>query len=129
MPDAGKTPDMTHAEITERAMEADPTLQDEVIARTQEREGANEQAPGESAPQRTPGAGSTASAPAREEPQWEHVDTGRTHTVADGDTLRSLAERFLGSAEQWNRIYEVNMDRLGNPDSLYPGQELAIPSQ
>jgi nucleoid-associated protein YgaU len=55
------------------------------------------------------------------------VDTGLTHTVAEGDTLRSLAERFLVSPEDWYRIYEVNQDRLANPDHLYPGQELAIP--
>ncbi len=56
------------------------------------------------------------------------VPEGERYTVADGDSLQTIAARFFGSALEWERIYEANNDRLGNPDHLYPGQELVIPA-
>ncbi len=51
----------------------------------------------------------------------------RTHTVVDGDTLGSLASRYLGAADRYLHIYQWNSDVLANPDVLPIGQILRIP--
>jgi nucleoid-associated protein YgaU len=53
--------------------------------------------------------------------------SGRTHTVAKGDTLSKLAKQYYGNANQWKRIYEANKDVIKNPDLIYPGQTFRIP--
>jgi nucleoid-associated protein YgaU len=49
------------------------------------------------------------------------------HTVEVGDTLESLAKRYLGSASRYDAIFEANRDRMNAPDQLLPGQQLLIP--
>jgi nucleoid-associated protein YgaU len=51
----------------------------------------------------------------------------RTHTVIDGDTLRSLAKRYLGSADRHAEIFEANRQLLSNPELLPIGAKLKIP--
>jgi nucleoid-associated protein YgaU len=55
--------------------------------------------------------------------------SNQTHKVTDGDTLVSLAERFLGSASRANEIYEANRSMIANPQLLPIGIELKIPFQ
>jgi len=50
-----------------------------------------------------------------------------THKIVDGDSLESLAERYLGSAERCLEIYEANRDVLRSPQLLPIGVELKIP--
>ncbi len=50
-----------------------------------------------------------------------------THKIVDGDTLRVLAGRYLGSADRYLEIYEANRDRLPSPELLPIGVELKIP--
>ena len=51
------------------------------------------------------------------------------HRIADGDTLSSLAQRYLGSASRYKDIYELNREILGDkPDLLPIGKELKIPA-
>jgi nucleoid-associated protein YgaU len=54
-------------------------------------------------------------------------DGQRTHTVVDGDTLASLAKRYLGSAERAKEILAANRDVLSDPRLLPIGSELKIP--
>jgi nucleoid-associated protein YgaU len=54
-------------------------------------------------------------------------DARRTHTVVDGDTLASLAERFLGSADRAKEILAANRDVLTDSRLLPIGTELKIP--
>lgn len=51
----------------------------------------------------------------------------RTHRIADGDDLKSLAERYLGDAARAAEIYEANRHVLIDPEVLPIGVELAIP--
>ena len=51
------------------------------------------------------------------------------HRITDGDTLPSLAERYLGSADRHREIYEANRDLLKSPDLLPIGIEVKIPIQ
>jgi nucleoid-associated protein YgaU len=54
-------------------------------------------------------------------------DGRRTHKVVDGDTLASLAERFLGSADRAKEIFDANRDVLSDPRLLPISIELKIP--
>ena len=54
-------------------------------------------------------------------------DWSQTYTVEEGDTLTSIAERFYGDGNAYNRIWEANREKLDNPDVIQPGQELQIP--
>jgi LysM domain len=52
----------------------------------------------------------------------------KTHTVAPGDTLAKIAQRYYGNAALWPKIYAANRSIIGaNPNLLRPGQVLAIP--
>ena len=49
------------------------------------------------------------------------------HKVRDGDTLQSIATRYLGSESRYLEIYDLNRDILIAPDILPIGLELRIP--
>lgn len=54
--------------------------------------------------------------------------TGRTYTVAEGDTLFNIARYELGKASRWVEIYELNRDVLGKDfNYLTPGTQLSLP--
>lgn len=58
----------------------------------------------------------------------EHAAKGPLqHKIVDGDTLRSLAKRYLGSETRFMEIFEANRDRLSNPEVLPIGVKLLIP--
>ncbi|TGN43373.1 peptidoglycan-binding protein LysM, partial [Paracoccus liaowanqingii] len=50
------------------------------------------------------------------------------HTVKKGETLSAIAKDHLGSAAQYNTIFEANRPMLSDPDKIYPGQVLRIPA-
>jgi nucleoid-associated protein YgaU len=62
-------------------------------------------------------------------PSPSPVAEGRDYTVASGDTLSILAERFYGDASQWRTIFEANRDRMTSQDDLKVGMTLRIPSR
>ena len=48
-----------------------------------------------------------------------------TYTVQSGDNLSKIGKKYgIG----WNAIFEANRDKLDDPDKIFPGQELTIPS-
>lgn len=52
----------------------------------------------------------------------------RFHTVARGDTLSKIAREQYGNANDYMKIFEANRPMLTDPDKIYPGQVLRIPS-
>jgi nucleoid-associated protein YgaU len=48
-----------------------------------------------------------------------------TYTVQSGDNLSKIGSKYGVS---WQQIFEANRDKLNDPDKIYPGQELTIPS-
>ena len=50
------------------------------------------------------------------------------HTVEKGDTLWAVAEKTLGNGSRYNEIFEANRPMLKDPDLIYPGQVLRIPT-
>jgi LysM repeat protein len=55
------------------------------------------------------------------------ASSGRTHTVAKGDTLISIAQKYYGNRSKWRDIYAANRDVMPNETALKPGMQLKIP--
>lgn len=53
--------------------------------------------------------------------------TNISYTVQNGDTLSSIAQDHLGSANAWPAIWQINQAALANPDAITPGETLLIP--
>jgi len=51
------------------------------------------------------------------------------YTVKSGDTLSKIAKEHYGDAMKYPAIFEANKPMLSDPDKIYPGQSLRIPSQ
>ncbi len=58
-------------------------------------------------------------------PEGAAAGGGGTYTVQSGDTLSKIGTQHGVS---WQKIYDANRDKLDNPDKIFPGQELTIPS-
>lgn len=52
----------------------------------------------------------------------------KTYTVKAGDTLGAIAQKTLGRASDYTKIFELNKDQLSAPDKIKPGQVLRLPS-
>ena len=51
----------------------------------------------------------------------------KSYVVQSGDTLSKISEKFYGTANRWNDIFQANRDTLSSARSLRVGQELLIP--
>lgn len=52
----------------------------------------------------------------------------KTYTVKRGDSLWKIAQRYLGKGSRYPEIYNLNRDKIKNPNLIYPGQVLRLPS-
>ena len=52
----------------------------------------------------------------------------RIHEVSKGETLSAIAKEYYGKASLYTKIFEANRDILKDPDHIYPGQKLKIPT-
>ena len=75
---------------------------------------------GSTATASTPMAGTTGEVA---EPVALRPDHPQTYTVVPGDTLWSIAGRFLKNPWQWRKIWRQN-SQLRNPNRIYPGDVL-----
>jgi len=57
----------------------------------------------------------------------QQVSTPTTYTVKPGDYLLKIAIEH-GSPNFWKQIYQANRDKIKDPDLIYVGQKLRIPS-
>lgn len=48
--------------------------------------------------------------------------------VRRGDSLWRIAKRHLGNGKKWSQFYRLNKRKIDNPDLIYPGQTLILPS-
>lgn len=51
----------------------------------------------------------------------------KTYTVVSGDCLWNIAKKLLGDGARYPEIYELNKDKIKNPNLIYPGQVLTLP--
>ena len=56
------------------------------------------------------------------------ADAGREYTVEPGDTLSHLAGKYYGDRLKWEKIYQANKATMKNPDYIFVGQKIIIPS-
>ena len=61
--------------------------------------------------------------------QWMRCQWGR-YTVVDGDWLSKIAgmRKVYHDGSKWPQIYEANKDKIKNPNLIYPGWVLLIPT-
>ena len=75
--------------------------------------------------------GSSSTAPSSKKPMPPPPSPAtrfRVYTVQKGDSLSKIAKHEYGDANAWKKIFEANKDIIKDPDLIYPGQELKIPS-
>jgi LysM repeat protein len=51
------------------------------------------------------------------------------YEVEKGDSLWNIAERFYNAGDKWVRIFEANMNKIKNPNMIYPYQRFTIPKE
>lgn len=66
----------------------------------------------------------TAAAPVTRTPV---ATSGKTYTVASGDTLAIIATK-LDTAGGWEKLAAANTTTVSDPDLIYPGQKLQLPA-
>lgn len=54
--------------------------------------------------------------------------TETVHTVRSNESLAVLSKKYYGDKAKWRVIFEANRDKMSNPDVLYVGLKLKIPS-
>jgi nucleoid-associated protein YgaU len=52
-----------------------------------------------------------------------------TYTVVSGDTLYKIAKAQLGDGSRWREIYELNKDKITDPNKIYPAQVFKLPER
>lgn len=55
--------------------------------------------------------------------------TSTFYTIQSGDTLSKIAKEHYGDANAYNTIFEANREVIGDPDKIYPGQQIRIPAK
>jgi nucleoid-associated protein YgaU len=67
-------------------------------------------------------------------PDFSNVKSGasstatRIYVVVSGDSLSKIAKREYGDANKWKQLFEANRDIIKDPNLIYPGQKLKLPS-
>lgn len=51
-----------------------------------------------------------------------------TYTIQKNDTLQKISKKFYGTTKKWKKIYQENKDVIKDPDKIYPGLVIKIPS-
>ena len=52
-----------------------------------------------------------------------------SYRIMPGDSLSSIARRFLRSADRWRHLYELNRDVIGDPDNIRVGTVIRVPAE
>lgn len=69
--------------------------------------------------------------PVAEEPEPERTaeaPVAKTYTVQKGDCLTLIAKRQLGNGTRWREIYDLNRDKISNPNMIQIGWVLTLPA-
>ena len=50
------------------------------------------------------------------------------YRIKEGDSLSEIARQFMGSADRWHQLYELNRHVISDPDDIHVGILLKVPS-
>lgn len=70
------------------------------------------------------------SVPTADEVEPERKGTpppAESYVVQKGDCLWNIAKKKLGNGSRWQEIYNLNRDRISNPNLIQPGWVLTLP--
>ena len=56
------------------------------------------------------------------------TENAGSYMVVSGDSLWKIAKQLLGNGNRWQELYDLNRDKISNPNLIRPGQVLTIPS-
>ena len=86
--------------------------------------------PAEAAATQQPRLAAAASAvlPDKDSPSALVIPKITTATVVRGDSLWRLSQRALGGGARYAVIYKANREQIRNPNLIYPGQVLVLPT-
>jgi nucleoid-associated protein YgaU len=62
-----------------------------------------------------------------EEKNKQQNTESKSYTVKAGDTLSKIAKNQYGNANDWDKIYQANKDKIASPHKIQIGQELILP--
>jgi len=51
------------------------------------------------------------------------------YKVQKDDTLQKISKHFFGTTKKWYKIYQLNKDKIKNPDRIKPGLIINIPKE
>ena len=51
------------------------------------------------------------------------------YEIQSGDSLSKIAKKYYGDASKYTEIFAANKEVILDPDKIYPGQQIRIPSQ
>ncbi len=51
----------------------------------------------------------------------------KKHEVSKGETLWGISDKYYGDPFKWEKIYNANLDKIANPNLIYPSDEITIP--
>jgi len=63
----------------------------------------------------------------KEEVESEVKVSTREYIVQKGDSLSKIAQKEMGGAHRWKYLYELNKDKIKNPNKLRTGLKIMIP--
>jgi nucleoid-associated protein YgaU len=58
----------------------------------------------------------------------ENYEATEYYVIKSGDTLSKIAGQYYGDAGKYQLIFEANREVIKNPDLIFPGQKIRIPS-
>ena len=57
------------------------------------------------------------------------IEKEEKYTVVKGDSLWKISKKFYSTPLKWPIIYKANQDKIKDPNRIYPGQVLLIPTK
>lgn len=66
--------------------------------------------------------------PSTPPPSTPRPSRARSYTVAAGDTLGDISLSTLGTSRRWREIYELNRERIPDPNHVRTGTVLVLPA-